>query len=102
LLLCRFCAAAAAAVHNNTQLEHCLPSMPLSLWETPSLTNQNATSAYDSTLFAFSALLVVTSDTLKSHDVQVIQAALANNKPVAVVRSKADVSVTNLRRQLRL
>jgi hypothetical protein len=73
--------------------------MPVSLWEVPAARSQGEATTYDNTLFAFSALLVVTSDTLKSQDVQAIQAALHNKKSVAVVRSKADVAVINLMRQ---
>jgi hypothetical protein len=73
--------------------------MPVALWEVPAARSQGKATTYDNTLFAFSALLVVTSNTLKIQDVQVIRAALKNNKPVVVVRSKADMAVTDLLRQ---
>eukprot|EP00775_Hariotina_reticulata_P013562 gene13562-13688_t len=88
------------AGHTNCCKEFCMSHLPVSLWEVPALKPEpTAPAVYGSILFAFSALLVLTPDTLKSHDVEVIRAALADNKPVAVVRSKADLSVQNLMRQ---
>jgi hypothetical protein len=71
------------------------------LYEVPVLKPQAGRAAYETTLRAFSAVLVVTPDTLKSHDVQVIQAALAQHKPVVVMRSRADETVRDIVRQHR-
>jgi hypothetical protein len=95
-------AADAGAMQDPTgPYDYCLPGdfpSPLTLHEVLALPPQAGRAAYYSTLSTFSAVLVVTPYTLKAHDVQGIRAALAQQKPVVLVRSRADETVCNIMR----